>query len=270
MDKNQINDVLNCSFDFSNMDDDTLDPDYILNDNSLDGILPLTNSDSEDDAPIVSIIDEGHHLETDNEYDDTNESTLKGKKREKSPLRWKRNIVIVQRAQGNETISLRNKIIKKRELTGPDCKCKLKCFSKFTDEQKLLILNIFNTIGDKEKQDTFLGGLISLNDVSRRRPRNNTKSNRSYSCVYKIRIDGINETIVCKIAFCSLFGIGKAIIERIISSIKSNNPSPKDLRGKHLNRANQISDQVIFQIRSHINSFPKCISRYSRNDNIQR
>jgi len=68
--------------------------------------------------------------------------------------------------------------------------------------------------------------------VSRRRPRNNQKGNRSCSCIHKIRIDGINETAVCKQAFCSLFGVGKSVVERIVSNIKLNIPSPTDKRGK--------------------------------------
>jgi len=56
---------------------------------------------------------------------------------------------------------LRNKVIKKR-VTGPNCKCKYECFEKLTDDEKGSIINICNVIGDKAKQDTFLGGLISI------------------------------------------------------------------------------------------------------------
>lgn len=147
----------------------------------------------------------------------------------------------------------------------------MECFEKFTDDEKGSLINVFNAIGDKEKQDTFLGGLISLKDVSRRRPRNNQRGNRSCSCIYKIRIDGTNETAVCKQAFCSLFGVGKSIVERIISNIKLNIPSPIDKRGKQtLNRPNKICDQIVFQIKSHINSFPRCVSHYSRMDNSKK
>jgi len=107
--------------------------------------------------------------------------------------------------------------------------------------------------------------------VSRRRPRNNQKGNRSFSCIYKIRIDGIHETAVCKQAFCSLFGVGKSVVERIVSNIKLNNPSPTDKRGKQtLNRPNKICDQVVFQIRSNINSFPRYVSHYNRMDNSEK
>lgn len=129
---------------------------------------------------------------------------------------------------------------------------------------------MFNDIGKKEKQDTFLAGLITVNNIVRRRPITNEKPNRSFACVYKVRIDGTNEIIVCKNAFCSLFGVGKAVVERLSSNIKQNNPSPKDLRGKHANRPSKISDQILFQIKTHIQSFPRLISHYSRHDNNEK
>lgn len=78
----------------------------------------------------------------------------KGRKRKLNQSLWKRNIAKSQRPKGEEYISLRNKPVKKR-ITGPDCKCRRKCFNKFTNEDKLTILNTFNNIGDKQKQDVF-------------------------------------------------------------------------------------------------------------------
>lgn len=98
---------------------------------------------------------------------------------------------------------------------------------------------MFNDIGNKERQDTFLAGLIIVNNIVKRRTITNEKPNRSFACVYKVRIDGTNEIVVCKNAFCSLFGVGKAVVERLSSNIKKNNPSPKDLRGKHANRSSK-------------------------------
>lgn len=123
---------------------------------------------------------------------------------------WKRNVTKVLRAKGQEYVSLRNKFVKKR-VTGPPCKCKLKCFKIVTDEQKLMLLNIFNGIGDKEMQDTFLSGLIEIKNIVKRRPINNKKPNRSVACSYKVRLNGVDEINVCKNAFRSIFGIGKAV-----------------------------------------------------------
>lgn len=164
---------------------------------------------------------------------------------------------------------LRKKIVKKR-VTGPPCKCNLKCFNNVTDKQRLILLNIFNEIGNKDMQDTFLSGLIEIKDIIRRRPITNEKPNRSVACSYKVRLDGFNEIKVCKNAFCSIFGIGKAVVERLIIQTKQNNPSPKDMRGKYLVRPNKISDMILFQLKTNIQSFPKQVSHYSRHDNNQK
>jgi hypothetical protein len=117
--------------------------------------------------------------------------------------------------------------------------------------KKVLLSKLFNDIGNKEKQDTFLAGLITVNNIVRRRPITNEKPNRSFACVYKVRIDGTNEIVVCKNAFCSIFSVRKAVVERLFSNIKQNNPSSKDLRGKHANWPSKISDQILFQIKTH-------------------
>lgn len=66
-------------------------------------------------------------------------------------------------------------------------------------------------------------------------------------------------------------GIGKARVERVIKSLQNNIPSPLDKRGKHNNRGNILSDQITFQIETHIESFPARQSHYSRikNDSMR-
>ncbi|CAI6374563.1 unnamed protein product [Macrosiphum euphorbiae] len=318
MNDDDINDALNDSFEYSDEDDDFLDPDFSLgenvNDDLLVGIFPLL-SDSENDEDVdgnieinegnkennnVEAVDynientennrENNNLEAvdnniensegnmennnldaveDNTENNEQESYIrKGKKRSSNPLIWKRNVTKVLRAQGKECVSLRNKIIKRR-VTGPPCKCKLQCFEAVTDEQKHLLINMFNNIADKEKQDTFLSGLIQISDVLRRRPINNEKPNRSVACSYKVRF-GTDELKVCKTAFCSFFGIGKAVVERVFTKLRQNIPSPKDLRLKHTVRPNKLPDNILFQLSAHIQSFPKCISHYSRQDNNEK
>lgn len=107
--------------------------------------------------------------------------------------------------------------------------------------------------------------MIKVQTVDRHRPINNSKPKKC-SCYYKIRI-GPTEKIVCKVAFCSMFGIGKSRVERIIKSIQNNVPSPVDKRGKQTKRGNQKKDLVIFQIETHIDSFQSRVSHYSRHKN---
>jgi len=231
MDPASIYDALDESLEFSDEDedDDFHDPDFILgenlNDNNdiLEGIFALT-SDTEDvveDNNLLVLendIEVNENVENsivaeENAFEINNEecSTSRGKKRTLNPSMWKRNVSKELRAKGQECVSLRKKFVKKR-VTGPPCKCNLKCFNNVTDEQRLILLNIFNEIGNKEMQDTFLSGLIEIKDIIRRRPITNEKPNRSVACSYKVRLDGVNEIKVCKNAFCSIFGIGKAVV----------------------------------------------------------
>lgn len=128
-----------------------------------------------------------------------------------------------------------------------------------------MILGNFNKIGNKEKQDTYIVGLIKLQAINRKRPRKNSKP-KTISCYYKFRIGNV-EKIMCKKAFCSILRIGKSRVERIVKLIQNNVPSPVDKRGKHDNRGNKKSDHTMFQIETHIESFPSRQSHYSRNKN---
>jgi hypothetical protein len=116
-----------------------------------------------------------------------------------------------------------------------DCKCSRNCFLKLNDEEEHKTIEILNTIGSKEKQDTYICGLLNVQKIVRRRMMSGGGSNRACACKYKIRID-IREVGVCKKAFCSLLGIGKSRVERLVKKIRSNEFSPVDARGRHTNR----------------------------------
>lgn len=179
---------------------------------------------------------------------------------------WNRNVEKKKRTAGIEFIgNYKTKVVKKRQI-GVDCKCPLNCFSKFNEEEKNNTIDILNTMGSKEKQDTYLCALITVNKILRRRPKTGDGPKRSCSCKFKIRIN-IREVNVCKKAFCLLLGIGKSRVDRLIKKVKSNDFSPIDLRGKHRNRPNKLSEDLIFKIHSHIDSFLKRSSHYSRCDN---
>lgn len=65
-----------------------------------------------------------------------------------------------------------------------------------------------------KRRHIFLGGLISIENVSRRRLGNGKGPYKLYFTKYKIRIAS-NETLVCKRKLCWMFGIGKLVVERI-------------------------------------------------------
>jgi len=89
----------------------------------------------------------------------------------------------------------------------------------------------------------------------RLRPRSGVKKPKSVFCKFQLKINSV-EYNVCKKAFISVFGITMSRLNRLVYFIKSNNPSPKDLRGKHSNRANKIPDNCLKQLDDHTISFP--------------
>lgn len=71
--------------------------------------------------------------------------------------------------------------------TGAKCKCRLKCFELIGDNKVLKVLEEFNAIGDKEKQDIYLAGLITPQSVLRRRNRTGSGKEKEHSFKYKVR-----------------------------------------------------------------------------------
>lgn len=245
-------------------DDSDRDPDFCPDDpeatvkrfsvfNLSAQISSMVQSDSEDDH---------------RDQEQTVAKKKVGKKRVRDESKWERNIAKRRKAEGKSYIGIKNKekCVKSERKTGKDCNCKLKCCQKITDIAKQNILTLFNKIGNKEKQDIFLGGQIVVKKVARHRPKSGDGPKRSCSCEYTIKI-GSTLHRVCRNAFCSLYGVSKKRVELIINHLKANIPAPKDMRGKHNNRPNMIREDVIHQIDTHIQSFPKRSSHYSRTKN---
>lgn len=140
--------------------DDIRDPDFEIVKNTteadnLDGILCL-NSYSECEPTVVEIYAALNTIEdSGDDFDELlNEpSTSTGKKRS-NPSVWKRNVEKKNRVEGTEFISSNSRKIVKQRQIGMDCKCSRKCFLKLNDEEKHQTIEILNTIGSKEKQDT--------------------------------------------------------------------------------------------------------------------
>lgn len=109
----------------------------------------------------------------------------KGKKRIRSTSTWRRNVIKRKKARGEEHVNWKNKIIPPR-VTGPNCECKYKCFSKINDVQQHTILTQFCNIGDKHKQDIYLAGLISAETIKRRRVKTGQGTARSIAFHYKV------------------------------------------------------------------------------------
>lgn len=136
--------------------------------------------------------------------------------------------------------------------TGEDCRCKrYKCFKNVSANERNALIKQFNDLGldgGTDAQYSYLGGLISLQPVFRRRPRkpeDQAKQNDG-SYTYKVRVmreGSAVEVPVCFKGFQSLFGVKPYRLHTIKTSIMKTGKSPKDKRGKHSNRPHKLSDE---------------------------
>ena len=109
----------------------------------------------------------------------------RGKKRVRRESDWQRNMRKKLKACGEEHVNSVKKFVPKRTVGAP-CTCRLKCFDKITEAQRMSIVNSFNKMGTKEKQDLYLGGLISSKPIERKRPTTGQRKAKEVSFSYKV------------------------------------------------------------------------------------
>lgn len=130
----------------------------------------------------VQVVDDSNN--EDRSEDDSN--VRRGKKKVPKIYKWKRNMSKNANSEGLKHIIIREKHVMPR-ISGPDCKCNKKIFTKVTNKERSIILDLFNKIAQKERQDTYLACLIKVHTVIRHKPKNNNKP-KTCSCFYKVRI----------------------------------------------------------------------------------
>nr|CAH7745805.1 unnamed protein product [Callosobruchus chinensis] len=188
-------------------------------------------------------------------------SEICDKKRKSDPTKYDRNIRKKARVEGKSYTSSKGKNIPAKHVGGSPCSCRLKCYEKFNEDDKLQIFQRFYSLQTKDEQDIFLQGLIQVLNIKQRRPRQSEK-HKPKSVSYKFYVfKGSTKTEVCLKAFLSLHAVTHKRVRRI-ESLAQQGKSPKDLRGKQPS-ANAFSEEVRKLVREHIQSFPVKLSHYS-------
>lgn len=76
--------------------------------------------------------------------------------------------------------------------TGRDCNCKrYQCFQNIIASERAILIRDFNALADRNVQNSYLAGLITLGPVQRRRFRKGEETSTSfhnYSYEYKVRV----------------------------------------------------------------------------------
>lgn len=92
----------------------------------------------------------------------------------------------------------------------------MKCFNKFSEENKIVILEYINSFDEKNAQDIYIQNLIEVEDVKDKRkystePNKPQKHTFSY---YNVNKNG-QRMQVCKITFIGLHGISHKRVWRL-------------------------------------------------------
>lgn len=192
------------------------------------------------------------------------------RKRVRIEKSWKENIRREQKEKGQEYVSKKGIIKKRKEIKEP-CKCRLKCYEKINGEQRKNIFEDFYKL-PRAGQDQYIAETVKETKKGRERLRESTKtkkikdeSRRTYTRKYYITNTDGQSTEVCQTMYLNTLDItlkkARVIVEKKRAS--HSNICSKDSRGKHSNHRRIPEDRKDI-IRKHIDSFPKYSSHYSR------
>uniref|UniRef100_A0A8D8SKM4 Uncharacterized protein n=1 Tax=Cacopsylla melanoneura TaxID=428564 RepID=A0A8D8SKM4_9HEMI len=90
------------------------------------------------------------------------------RKGDKNPESYQACKIKKARVSGDSYVNYKGKQVNK-VTSGPDCRCRMKCYSKITEDQKSLIFQSFRELETKNEQDNHLQSLISCVEVKQRR-----------------------------------------------------------------------------------------------------
>lgn len=173
---------------------------------------------------------------------------------------WPRNVRKRKLNSGEAYTNSTGNHIKAKSLQ-PACgeKCKQKCSSKISIQDRELLLSEFWALGNKRRQQDFIGKHIASLDNTRRR----MTGNRSQNNAYYFHVDS-KKIRVCKIFFKATLNVSDTAITTVLRNLTSSGFVNVEKRGTHGNRPRNISDDIKAGIRNHINLFPRIESHYLR------
>lgn len=176
-----------------------------------------------------------------------------------------RKIINEKRNKGLAYKTQKGKIVNSRQVT-PFPICRKKCAEKINGNDQKALFDELWALGNYNKRSAYLSSLILDAPKKTQRIRNTSgePKPRGINHVYNVKVNGILIE-VCKGCFLKTFGISNKCVEVAIKkkSVRvSGIPSP-DKRGSHV-PSNKIGDDEIQVIKSHINSYPRYQSHYSR------
>ncbi|KAL4708557.1 hypothetical protein ACJJTC_014165 [Scirpophaga incertulas] len=170
------------------------------------------------------------------------------------------------RNSGKQYVTRKGLVKAKREM-GPPCSCRMKCYDKFSREQRQHIFYKFWSLGNRHQQWTFLTNLVTRK--IKRRMLTDVTSKRKFTLIYRLPISSNDKIIdyvnVCKKIFLNTISISDQVVNTALNKLDtSSGIISTDQRGKHSNHPKQITQVVIESVCNHIQSLQPVESHFTR------
>lgn len=235
-------------------DDSVSDPDYDSSSSSNSSDSSSSSNSSGDNKVEIS--------NTINPSVEPNTSKKRTRKRKADPSEWKKFTTKRLRNSGKAYKTLGKGVPVSERKMKPPCdnsKCKQKCSTKFTEEDRLDLFKKYWEMGDIVKQRTYILSLIQEVNPAYRYPRN--ADGRVANHAFYFLKEG-KKLRVCKYFFIATLGITVRCIRTLKAKIKESTVA-EDNRGKHSNHK-EIPKEIKDGVRAHILSIPTIESHYTR------
>lgn len=244
-----------------NIDNFEEDSDDSIADKNYEPSSSLSSSGEDDNPPKQP----EHSLASGNSEDQSTMEDQNTKKCTRKRIRdcdnWEKNKKKIKRNLGEEYVNAAKNKVEKKVLKGP-CNeiCRLKCFTKFTEDQRKTIFEKYWKLGSIDKQRDFIHKNIS--EIIPPYRYTKTGSNRSKTIKYTLQVEG-QAIRVCKTFFKNTLAINNRTIFTTTKKKDEYGFLKPDQRGKH-GKQKRVKQEVIDGIREHFNSFPRVSSHYCR------
>lgn len=201
------------------------------------------------------------------------EATVGSRKRKRNEKDWKKNKNKVLHNTGREYVNSRNKTVEAKVFkhVGKSC-CKLGCVDRLSEEERREIHSRFWQLGSHSAQTSFIAGCVEETYVKTKKfvsPNLPSKSGKFFQRKFVLS-SGDKCVRICKSVFLKTLAISDGRLHRALLNKRENGGVAQgDKRGKH-GKQNQISEDLIADVKEHIASFPSNTSHYTRSHSVTR
>ncbi|PSN33630.1 hypothetical protein C0J52_14257 [Blattella germanica] len=182
------------------------------------------------------------------------EYCVHGIKRKINRSQWKKEIAKRRRNSGLGYVSRSGKDIPAKSFKCIGNCCTQKCYKSVNEGIQKNLFDIFWTIGDKQKQDTLLAGLIEKKDIVTRKAGVRIKI-RQNAYKYHFEVNG-EKTEVCKAFFMRLLQVSEGRLKTVQRGVSNGQVVLGENRGSHDNRPSKLPSDVWVMAKEHWELFP--------------